>query len=56
MKANELVLLGIVILVAVLVADLWMEQQRQLITQDVIAQLSQQHKVPAIINGFAGAA
>ena len=56
MKASELMLLGVVIFIAVVAADLWMEQQRQAITQDVIARLTQPQKGPAIISGFAGVA
>jgi hypothetical protein len=53
MKASELVLIGLVVFVALVVTDLWMEQQRCLIAQALFVSLA---SPPKAISGFAGAA
>jgi len=55
MRVNELVVLGLVIFIALIASELWIEQQRKLIRQ---AQLdvnsASDNQVPTIIVGFGG--
>lgn len=57
MRVNELVVLGLVIFIALIASELWIEQQKKLIRQ---AQLDvnsgSDNQVPTTIVGFGGGA
>jgi uncharacterized alpha/beta hydrolase family protein len=57
MRVNELVVLGLVIFIALIVSELWIEQQRKLMRQAQLDVNSQSdNQVPTIIAGFGGSA
>jgi hypothetical protein len=50
MKITELAILGLVVFIAIVVSDMWMERQRDLIAKALI---DAQNRVPTVIQGFA---
>jgi hypothetical protein len=54
MKMSELVVLGLVVFIAIIAADLWMEKQRYLITLEINSRsIANSGKSPATVSGFA---
>lgn len=57
MRVNELVVLGLIIFIALIASELWIEQPRKLIRQAQLDVNSESNKqAPTIIAGFGGGA
>jgi hypothetical protein len=54
MKMSELVVLGLVVFIVIIAADIWMEKQRNLIRSEITSRIANSSKCPATVVGFAG--